>query len=121
VLTNVNGLSALTKVGGYVNFYSNAALTNLDGLASLASIGTTTSDYLQISGNTVLASIAGLISPNGVLHSLAGNLTVTSNAKLSSCQADALKSALLTSSWAGTYSQSSNLACAGTCNGTLCQ
>jgi hypothetical protein len=119
-ITNVGGLSNLTTVDGYVSVYSNAALTTLDGLSKLAKVGSKSSDYLQIYANPVLASIAGLIIPNGSLTSLTGALTVTSNAKLTSCQPDALKTALGVG-WTGTYSQSSNLTCATSCSGSVCQ
>ncbi len=119
-LTNVGGLSNLTTVGSYVNIYSNGSLTNLDGLAKLAKVGSKSSDYLQISGNPALVSIAGLITPNGALTSLTGGLAVTSNAKLTSCQPDALKTALGVG-FTGTYSQSSNLTCATSCSGSVCQ
>jgi hypothetical protein len=50
-LTNVDGLSALTSVGNYLYIQSNAVLTNLDGLAALISVGTS----LLIQNNPQLA------------------------------------------------------------------
>jgi hypothetical protein len=145
VLSNVNGLAALTTVGsyfqiygnsqlldldglanlasvaGYFNIQSNAVLTNLDGLANLTTVGTASSDYLQIYGNAALASMTGLISPTGKLANMAGTLTVSYNTKLNSCQPDALKTVLTAGGWTKTYSQTGNLTCATSCSGTVCQ
>jgi hypothetical protein len=104
--------------------YNNAALTTLDGLANLTSVGTTTNDYLNIQSNGALVSIASLVKPPGKLTTLSGNLTITSNTKLSVCQADAVKTSLTTGGWVRTYSGTGNLACATTCGGTnktVCQ
>ncbi len=147
-LTNVAGLSALTSVGGYLHLYNNTALstlaglanlttvggylyiqyenalTNLDGLAKLTTIGTATGDQLYIYSNPSLVSITGLIRPTtGKLANLAGNLTVSSNAALSVCQADALKAALAAVGWAKTYNAGSNLVCGSpkACVGAVCQ
>ena len=113
---NVNGFAAVTNVAGYVQVYGNPALTNLNGFAALQSIGTT----LTVSANSVLTSITGLIYPTGALTQLGGAMTIQSNAQLSVCQTTALKAAL-GSSWTGTFNNSSNLACSGTCNGATCQ
>ena len=50
LLTNLDGLSNLTSVGGYLRIYGNDALTNLDGLSSLTSVG----GDLLIGNNDVL-------------------------------------------------------------------
>ena len=38
-LTNLDGLANLTSVGGVLNISVNDALTNLNGLANLTSVG----------------------------------------------------------------------------------
>ena len=60
--------------------------------------------------------------PTGKLANLGGALTVNSNAKLPSCQPDALKAALVAAqAWNKAYSQSSNLACVSPkiCSGAM--
>ncbi len=59
-LTNVDGLASLTSVGGFLLLYSNQ-LTNVDGLSSLASVGT----YLYLYGNQ-LTNVDGLASLTSV-------------------------------------------------------
>jgi hypothetical protein len=126
-LTTLSGLSALTTVEGYLNVQSNNGLLNVDGLANLTNVGTTTSEYLQINGNSQLVSVLNLIQPAGKLASVAGNLTITSNAQLSICQADAVRTSLVNASgWARTYSNGGNQACLSPkiCTGTnnaVCQ
>jgi len=114
-LTNISGFSALTGIGGYLYIYNDTTLANLSGLTNLTSIG----DYLNIYANGQLNSIFSLIKPTGKLATLGGNLTVQSNAALSSCQPDALKAGL--TNWNNTYAQSSNLTCAKTCTAGVCQ
>src|SRR5262249_30803884 len=58
----IHGLGALASVGGYCNIQYNTVLSNLDGLANLTSIGTGPNDYLQISNNSQLTRITGLIA-----------------------------------------------------------
>jgi hypothetical protein len=120
-ITNVGGLAALTTVEGYVNIDNNNGLINLDGLANLANIGTATNEYLSITNNPVLNSITGLIAPTGDLANLAGNLTVQSNAALSVCQPNQLRTQLQALGWARTYSGTGNLNCALMCVGAVCQ
>jgi hypothetical protein len=55
-LTNVDGLSSLTKVGGYLEIKSNPALTNVDGLGNFTSVG----DSLKIENNEGLDQCTGL-------------------------------------------------------------
>ncbi|MFC1701729.1 hypothetical protein ACFL1J_03155, partial [Pseudomonadota bacterium] len=57
-LTNLNGLSNLTRVDGRYGglaIYNNDSLTNLDGLSNVTSIG-----GLEIGGNPALTNIDGL-------------------------------------------------------------
>ncbi|GGB87890.1 T9SS type A sorting domain-containing protein [Dyadobacter sediminis] len=56
LLTNVNGLSGLTKVSGYIEISSNKSLTSLSGLESL----TTAGNSIKLANNTVLTSISAL-------------------------------------------------------------
>jgi len=73
-ITNLNGLSELTTVGGFLRIGSNSSLTNVDGLSSLSSIG----GLLQINFNSGLTNVDGLSS----LSSIGGFLHITSNSSL---------------------------------------
>ncbi|GAB5536272.1 MAG: hypothetical protein Rubg2KO_25210 [Rubricoccaceae bacterium] len=55
-LTTLDGLGGLTSVGGSVFIYDNLGLTTLDGLESLGAIG----DGLFIGGNDALVTLDGL-------------------------------------------------------------
>jgi hypothetical protein len=55
-ITNVDTLSNVTSVGGYLKIKYNDALINLDGLSGLASVG----GYLKIKNNNVLTNCQGL-------------------------------------------------------------
>ena len=55
-IINLDGLSALTSVGGSLEITYNDALTNVDGLSALISVGGT----LEIWGNNALTNIKGL-------------------------------------------------------------
>ncbi len=58
-ITNIDALSTLTSVGGYLRIgHNNDVLANLDGLSSLTSIG----GYLWVAYNNVLANLDGLSS-----------------------------------------------------------
>ena len=46
------GATGCDSISGYLSIYKNAALTNLDGLANITSVG----GYLYISGNDALDS-----------------------------------------------------------------
>ena len=77
---------------------------------------------MQIYGNPQLTSILDLVKPTGKLATLGGYLTVQGNAKLSSCQPDALKAALVAASgWNKAYNQSSNVTCSTSCSAGVCQ
>ena len=84
-LTNLDGLSNLTSVGGDLYIGYNAALPNLAGLSNITSVG----GGLNICFNTVLTNLAGLsnitsvggglnIGFNPVLTNLAGLSSITS-------------------------------------------
>ena len=55
-LTNLDGLSNITSVGGYLRIEGNDVLTNLDGLSNITSVD----GRLYIEGNDVLTNLDGL-------------------------------------------------------------
>src|SRR5690606_30451898 len=73
-LTNLDGLSNLTSVGGFLFIYSNSNLTNLDGLSNLTSVRR----YLYISSNSSLPILSGLSN----LASVVADLVILSNSSL---------------------------------------
>jgi hypothetical protein len=75
VLTNLDGLAALTSVGGDLRIWNNSALTNLDGLAAVTSVG----GFLYIYNNAALDNFCGLF-PLIDASGLVGTYTVTDNA-----------------------------------------
>jgi hypothetical protein len=97
-------------------------------LSNLTSVGAqpvNNAGFLQIYSNTVLTSILGLIKPTtGKLGFVGGYLTVYNNQFVSTCQADALKAALVTAQgWNKVYTNSNNLLCTNpkACVGAICQ
>ena len=74
-ITNLDGLSGLTSVGGSMNISGNDSLTNLDGLSGLTSVG---GIGLKISDNETLTDVDGLSS----LTSLEGSLWIQGNDSL---------------------------------------
>ena len=70
-ITNLNGFSVLTSVGGKLRLFTVSALTNLDGLDNLTSIGSN----LMIWNNDALTSLAGL----GNVTSIGGDLDIGVN------------------------------------------
>jgi hypothetical protein len=70
-ITNLNGLSNLTSVGGDLYIYNNDVLANLDGLESLTSVG----GELDISGNGLLTNLNGLAN----ITSVGGDLRIINN------------------------------------------
>jgi uncharacterized repeat protein (TIGR01451 family) len=73
-LTNINGLSNLTSIGGYLEIQSNDALTNIDVLSNLTAIG----GDLEIRGNDALTNISGLSN----LTSIGGDFLIDGTASL---------------------------------------
>jgi len=71
-LTNLDGLSSLTSVNGYLDVSGNATLTNLDGLSNLTYVH----GSLYVSNNAVLTNLDGLSNLTSVYI---GNLAVASN------------------------------------------
>jgi hypothetical protein len=55
-IVNLDELSAITSVGGGLAIQYNNAITNLDGLSGITSMG----DFLNITGNTSLTTRDGL-------------------------------------------------------------
>lgn len=75
-LTSLDELSNLASIGA-LDIWDNDALRSLEGLNSLTSIGR----YLHIRHNDVLPSLDGLSS----LTSIGSDLEITSNSMLSAC------------------------------------
>jgi len=73
-LTSVDGLSSLTSVGGNLWIQNNSQLTNLDGLAALTGVGET----LAILYNDALINVNGL---SGVIR-VGGTLGIIENTAL---------------------------------------
>ncbi|MCP5518014.1 MAG: HYR domain-containing protein [Verrucomicrobiales bacterium] len=74
-LTNLDGLSTLTAVGGDLSLREDPALSSLEGLSSLTAVGGT----LEVSGCDVLTNLDGLSR----LSSVGGALYISHNAALS--------------------------------------
>jgi len=106
-ISNLDGLSVISAIGGYLKIWENPALTNFDGLSNLISIG----GYLKVYTNNSLADISGLealtyidgylyINSNDALTSLTGlenieagsieELTIRYNDALSTCHAHSI-------------------------------
>jgi len=84
-INNLNGLSVLTSIGGYLQIKGNASLSSLSGLDNVTSIG----GILEITDNNALTSLTGLenvvfigenieVSHNAALTSLSGINGLTS-------------------------------------------
>ena len=73
-ITNLNGLSILTSIGGNLSIAYNSSLTSLTGLDALTSVG----GSFNISYNETLTSLTGLES----LTSVGGDLYISYNASL---------------------------------------
>ena len=67
-INNLNGLSVLTSIGGYLHIQYNTGLTSLAGLHNLTSIG----DYLHIESYWDLPNLTGLDN----LTSIGGSLFI---------------------------------------------
>jgi hypothetical protein len=65
-LTNVDGLSSLISVGGYLHLGFNSSLSNINGLSSLVSIGS----HADLSNNPLITNLDGLSSLRTIRHSL---------------------------------------------------
>ncbi len=79
-ITNLNGLSVLTAIGGSLQIRLNSALTSLNGLEGLTSIG----GSLRIRYNYSLTSLTGLDN----LTFVGSSLTLNNNTTLSACNTD---------------------------------
>jgi hypothetical protein len=84
-LTNLDGLSRLTSVGGDLALTSNDVLTDISGLSSLTSVG----GYLNISNNDALTDISGLSN----LTAVGGALSIANNPALCQSLVDAFVAA----------------------------
>jgi hypothetical protein len=83
VLTNVNGLSALQSVGGYLHFLNNASLANVDGLSALQSVG----GALQFRNNNMLSNLTGI---ENIDHTTITFLILKDNPLLSACEVQSI-------------------------------
>ena len=72
-IVNLNGLSQLTTIGGYLHVLSNTALTSLTGLEGVTSMG-----GVNISLNNALTSVTAL---NAVTN-IGGNFSIYGNPSL---------------------------------------
>lgn len=70
-ITNLNGLSELTSVGGNLSLFNNNDLTSITGLGALTNVGGT----LGISANNDLTSLTGL----NALTSVDGGVVISNN------------------------------------------
>lgn len=79
-LQNINALSTLTNVGGFLQILNHPILADINGLSNLKSVALD----IEINGNTLLSNISGLqnttFNPNGNY-----GLTITNNPALSAC------------------------------------
>jgi hypothetical protein len=75
-INNLNGLNALTSIGGQLVIYDNSALNSLTGLDNLTSIG----GSLAVNGNNLLTSLTGLEN----VTSVGGGLTIGGGNSLTS-------------------------------------
>jgi hypothetical protein len=76
-LTNLEGLSAITSVGGDLRIDRNDALANVAGLSAVGSIG----GNLRVTDNDTLTNVDGLRT----VTSVGGSLTVRDNDALTTC------------------------------------
>ena len=74
-ITNLDGLSGVTEIGGTLRILNNPNLQNIDGLENLSSVG----QNLQIDNNPNLSNIEGLTNLNSVGNNLRliDNLLIT--------------------------------------------
>src|SRR5690606_4849478 len=82
-LSSPNGLNNPTSAGGNLNINSNPNLTNLNGLSNLTSVGAD----LVINSNYSLTDISGLqnIDPASILSTNGLGLYIVGNTSLSVC------------------------------------
>ena len=79
-ITNLNGLSVLTFIGGELGIAENDALTSLTGLDNLTAIGGELSIGNWFAGNPLLTSLTGLDN----VTTIGGGLSITNNGALTS-------------------------------------
>ncbi len=99
-ITNLNGLSQITTVGGGLKISDNNTLTNLSGLNNITSIG----DSLMITNNSNLTDLSGMenLNPSSISY-----LTIMNNTLLSACNIENICS-YVTFADTGTLSLSGN-------------
>jgi hypothetical protein len=65
-ILNLEGLSQLEKIGGYIRIWDNHALSSLNGLENIDTIG----NSLWIEGNLALTDITGITSIKSIMYGL---------------------------------------------------
>lgn len=87
-VTNLNGLSGVTRIGGWLQIYDNPDLASLAGLEDLKSIG----DHLVIDNNDLLTNLTGLdsLTSIGTFISITKNESLTSLSGLGKIQAGSI-------------------------------
>ncbi len=80
-LTNLNGLSGITSLGGYIVITEHTSLENLDGLSGITSVG---GGRITIEGNDVLTNLDGLGNVTSLWGS--GSLYINDNTVLPDCE-----------------------------------
>ena len=88
-ITNLDGLSSLTSVGGDLELHDNDSLTSISGLSNLTSV----EGGVQIYTNDSLTNIGGLSN----LTSIGGGLWISQNTSLTNL--DGLSSLTVVSEW----------------------
>lgn len=75
-ITNLDGLSGIKEINGYLDISINPLLTNVNGLSGLTKV----SSYIEISNNKSLVSLSGLksLTTAGSSIKLANNAALTS-------------------------------------------
>ena len=85
-LASLSPLAALREIGGGLMIDDCDALTDLDGLSGVTSIGADGSGYIGITLNDSLTSVDGLLG----VDAMSGGVTIERNALLPTCDAEAL-------------------------------
>ena len=74
LLTQIDGLAKLKRIGFYFGIYNNPSLTNLNGLSALETVA----NYINVDNNDAVTSLNGLSK----LTSIGGSIRVANNALL---------------------------------------
>jgi len=88
-ITNLNGLTSVASIGGFLDIASNNSLTDITGLINLKSIN----GYLQVGWNRALKSLTGLDS---IEFDAITSLEIRQNDSLSNCSVQSICYYILT-------------------------